>query len=290
MSFWRDARVRHPMPRENLARSRDEEEVEEDDSVTDLPPSRASTHPSASLTVPFSVIAQGAEAVLYRTTMFDGQAVVIKERFRKQYRLPELDEQLTRTRMTAEARATAKAWQLSGVHVPALYLVDWQRRWLVFEYIEGPTLRAWLEGLGAERRARIPEAAAPVLQQVGEAVAALHSADWIHGDLTSSNVLIRRSGSGDGWGEGAHELQAVLIDLGLAFCSSSCNEHHVEDKAVDLYVLERAFSSAHATYATAYTAIVWQAYAQHSRPQDARAVQKRLELVRQRGRKRTMVG
>ena len=54
------------------------------------------------------------------------------------------------------------------------------------------------------------------------------NSDVIHGDLTTSNMLLRDS------------EDIVLIDFGLSYISSL-----VEDKGVDLYVLERAFLSCH---------------------------------------------
>lgn len=59
----------------------------------------------------------------------------------------------------------------------------------------------------------------------------MHDADIVHGDLTTSNIMIREVNG---------EQQAVLIDFGLATVQSL-----IEDKAVDLYVLERAFLSTH---------------------------------------------
>jgi Kae1-associated kinase Bud32 len=50
-----------------------------------------------------------------------------------------------------------------------------------------------------------------------------------HGDLTTSNLMLRDE-----------ESSLVIIDFGLSYVSKL----H-EDKAVDLYVLERAFSSTH---------------------------------------------
>jgi TP53 regulating kinase-like protein len=49
----------------------------------------------------------------------------------------------------------------------------------------------------------------------------------IHGDLTTSNMIYK-----DG--------QIYLIDFGLSYVKNS-----IEDRAVDLYVLERAFISTH---------------------------------------------
>lgn len=69
-----------------------------------------------------------------------------------------------------------------------------------------------------------------IAEQIGKVVASAHATDLIHGDLTTSNILFRQS----------QFPEAVLIDFGLAQVSSM-----IEDKAVDLYVLERAISSTH---------------------------------------------
>lgn len=52
----------------------------------------------------------------------------------------------------------------------------------------------------------------------------------VHGDLTTSNIMLRDGNAG----------KIVMIDFGLSYISTL-----VEDKAVDLYVMERAFLSTH---------------------------------------------
>ncbi|KAJ3087307.1 TP53 regulating kinase, partial [Physocladia obscura] len=68
-----------------------------------------------------------------------------------------------------------------------------------------------------------------ISRKIGEGLGKLHNADIIHGDLTTSNLMLR-----------AESLSLVFIDFGLSFVSSLA-----EDKAVDLYVLERALASTH---------------------------------------------
>ena len=74
-------------------------------------------------------------------------------------------------------------------------------------------------------------------RQVGKHVAAMHDGGLIHGDLTTSNILVTRRG-GEG---GDASPRVVLIDFGLA-----SNSIVPEDKGVDLYVLERAITVTHA--------------------------------------------
>ena len=74
-----------------------------------------------------------------------------------------------------------------------------------------------------------PETAHTWAKEIGIVIGKMHDADIVHGDLTTSNIMIREI---DG--------KAVLIDFGLSTVSTV-----LEDKAVDLYVLERAFISTH---------------------------------------------
>ncbi|KAK9139951.1 hypothetical protein Scep_009632 [Stephania cephalantha] len=74
----------------------------------------------------------------------------------------------------------------------------------------------------------------------------------------------------------------VLIDFGLSFTSSL-----PEDKAVDLYVLERALLSMHFSRGNVMGKIL-AAYKKSSKRWSSTLNE--LAQVRQRGRKRTMVG
>lgn len=73
-----------------------------------------------------------------------------------------------------------------------------------------------------------------IIKAVGKGIGAMHDSDVIHGDLTTSNILVRSSGE-----DGTFD-QVVFVDFGLGAMKATN-----EDKAVDLYVLERAFVSTH---------------------------------------------
>lgn len=64
----------------------------------------------------------------------------------------------------------------------------------------------------------------------------MHDAEIVHGDLTTSNIMVRNEDTSCS----LPGVDAVLIDFGLGIMKPS-----VDDKAVDLYVLERAFASTH---------------------------------------------
>ena len=61
--------------------------------------------------------------------------------------------------------------------------------------------------------------------KIGRIIGNLHLNEIIHGDLTTSNILIVKEDN---------DLKIYFIDFGLSIVSN-----HLEDKAVDLYVLER---------------------------------------------------
>lgn len=74
---------------------------------------------------------------------------------------------------------------------------------------------------------------------MGQIIGVMHESDIVHGDLTTSNVMIRSAS--DTPSSSSHQsVDLVLIDFGLGMMKPT-----VEDRAVDLYVLERAFLSTH---------------------------------------------
>ena len=155
---------------------------------------------------------------------------MIKERFHKKYRHPTLDARLTAQRLRQEVRSMLRARKL-GVPTPVLYYVDQQTNTIYMERVNGHSLKATLHQGTLTQEQKIN-----LVEQMGVLVARLHDGDVVHGDLTSSNVLVV-----DTEIDGQRGLSLVLIDFGLSFFSRI-----PEDRAVDLYVLERAFTSAHA--------------------------------------------
>ena len=208
---------------------------------------------------------QGAEARIYRSDFFGKQAVV-KERFVKQYRVSSLDQKLTQRRMSQEARSIARCRKY-GIRAPAVFHIDFHHRTIYMEDVAGVTLRDHIQSLDPDKG---KAALSSLAQCVGRILAKMHNCDVIHGDLTTSNMIYGVEG------------QLTLIDFGL-----SCVSGLIEDKGVDLYVLERAFLSTHPNTEDIFHELL-QSYAQEAR--DAKAVVGKLDEVRSRGRKRTMVG
>ena len=212
-----------------------------------------------------------------------------------------------------------------GVSVPGVLALDWEggqlggkeggraaRRsggWMMMEWVEGETVRRILdqfllfwrstgddesrssEGKVQEQGAQNEELE-HLMMKIGKAVGRMHDIGVVHGDLTSSNLMLRPTpglplvqhdsiADVDG-GRPSLEGDIVLIDFGLAAQSV-----HDEDKAVDLYVLERAFGSTHPTVEGLFSQVL-KAYGESYR--GSHVVLKKLEDVRMRGRKRSMIG
>ena len=97
----------------------------------------------------------------------------------------------------------------------------------------------------------------------------LHNSAIIHGDLTTSNMILNK--------------EIYLIDFGLSFFSEKS-----EDKAVDLHLLKEALESKHYKIWEDAFKIVLEAYRKEAKR--ASETLKRLEQVEKRGRYRAKHG
>jgi TP53 regulating kinase-like protein len=216
-----------------------------------------------------AIIKQGAEAKLYCGT-WNGTECLVKERFVKNYRLPELDKTLTKSRIKAEQK-TIKRCEDQGIRVPKLYHVDFNERKVYMEYFDKAiTAKEYIFKL---EKSSDFDALDVLCGKIGSIVGKFHANNIIHGDLTTSNVLIDFKEEG---------YDVIFIDFGLSSYSAS----H-EDKGVDLYVLERSLISTHSSLPELFEKMLV-SY------KEANTIStetiKRFEEVRARGRKRTMVG
>eukprot|EP00186_Timspurckia_oligopyrenoides_P000696 CAMPEP_0182452404 /NCGR_PEP_ID=MMETSP1172-20130603/44230_1 /TAXON_ID=708627 /ORGANISM="Timspurckia oligopyrenoides, Strain CCMP3278" /LENGTH=238 /DNA_ID=CAMNT_0024650233 /DNA_START=1 /DNA_END=717 /DNA_ORIENTATION=+ len=235
-----------------------------------------------------ALIAQGAEGRVYCCDVgeFDVKWIC-KQRFHKKYRHPELDEKLTVRRMTSEVRIMLRARKL-GIKTPIIYYVHKSSASIYMEYLlpdKWISLNAYLvqnESSFLESSETLEEnpKLISIARSLSLLLATLHSGDVIHGDLTTSNIMV--SPSGDGFI--TEQSQLCLIDFGLSSQSTSD-----EDKAVDLYVLERAIESTHALISEPLIASILKFY-EGELSSKQRSILTRLNEVRLRGRKREMIG
>lgn len=222
----------------------------------------------------FKLLKQGAEARLYEGTYL-GKPTIVKERFVKNYRHKSLDEVLTKERIKAESRAIVRC-KTVGVQTPMVFLVDFDRRIIFMEnFLYSITLKDYIDTIPLENLSDVS-----IL--IGNTLGKMHEGNIIHGDLTSSNMLLVNMHNKQDYTALA-DLKLVLIDFGLSHVDPSA-----EDKGVDLYVLERALMSTHEVAEKMFPKIM-EGYRKQYKS-GFKGVFVKYEEVRARGRKRTMVG
>lgn len=243
--------------------------------------------------IPLTLVSQGAEALVFSTKVHPyspepkASQFIVKYRPPKPYRHPKIDALITKSRTIGEAKFMAKLAKI-GVAAPTLILLDAPNGviWMQHVGVELPNgtvslLKNYLwhlEKTGSKRDCLSTEVE-QVLKTTGLAIARLHMNDMIHGDLTTLNLVLQ-------------DNDVYLIDFGLSSYSNL-----PEDKAVDLYVMERAVLSTHSDYAEEYNAWLLQGYeelhesmAKTGGRKKLKETIKKLEDVRLRGRKRSMLG
>ncbi|MEK6820502.1 MAG: KEOPS complex kinase/ATPase Bud32 [Nanoarchaeota archaeon] len=157
------------------------------------------------------ILYQGAEAFIIKE-----ENRIIKKRIKKSYRIPDIDEKLRARRTRSEAKIIEKLQE--KINVPKILKVDEKNKEIFMQYIEGKKLSEFLDKLEDKNK---------IMEQVGEEASKLHDSGIIHGDLTTSNMIL-------------HQEKVYIIDFGLSFHSS-----RIEDKAVDLHLLRQALEAKH---------------------------------------------
>ena len=265
-----------------------------------------------------NLIAQGAEAKLYKT-VYKTRKAALKIRPKKAYRVAVLDTSLRRQRTRAEIKALEKA-DKQNIPCPKLIFHDKNSTSILMEWLDGPSLKLVIneiieqfcekeikedniipacndsddEGdelvdLSNAEKSTIYQVLSPIGEKLGKLVAKLHNANMVHRDITTSNLIaqgVEKIPDFGGNKEKVHDflnrIEVTFIDFGLAAVTQKA-----EDRAVDLYVLERAWISTHPMAADVLAA-VWKSYFENVEKSDE--IKAKLSEVRMRGRKRSMLG
>ncbi len=157
---------------------------------------------------------QGAEA---KILLNENQNLIIKDRIKKSYRIKEIDEKIRKQRTKAEKKLLEKASKIINAPDP-FPLKEFNK--IEMPFIDGKKLSENLDSFTLEEQKEICKA-------IGEQIAKLHDADIIHGDLTTSNMILKGN-------------LIYFIDFGLGYISKK-----TEDKAVDLHLLKQALEAKH---------------------------------------------
>jgi len=164
------------------------------------------------------ILYRGAESIVYFDE-FEGQQVLVKERIKKNYRIDQIDNKLRKIRTREEVKLLTEARKV-GVLTPKILNVDYENYKIVMEYVNGERLKELLMNTN-ERTVR------KICFELGRLVGKLHSAGIVHGDLTTSNMIIKNN-------------QIYFIDFGLGMFSKK-----IEDQGIDINLLFEAFKSTH---------------------------------------------
>ncbi|CCF57842.1 hypothetical protein KAFR_0D01950 [Kazachstania africana CBS 2517] len=246
--------------------------------------------------IPVTLISQGAEAAIFTTPVHpylqntnEDEVYIIKYRPSKKYRHPTINKALTKHRTLSESRILAKLFQIKGIKVPKLIACDPYNGYIWLEFLgedlpNGFGFSNLKNYLWMNATDSYHDNVKNTLVKVGEQIGLLHWNDYCHGDLTSSNIVLVKTESGGTW-------EPHLIDFGLSSISNL-----VEDKGVDLYVLERAIISTHSSFSDKYNEWILEGYSniykKHGKAGNQRLTEvlARFADVRMRGRKRSMIG
>ena len=179
--------------------------------------------------------------------MLLGQQVVVKKRLARKYRHPTLDKKIREKCLLQESRNMLKV-RKAGVPVPALYYVDNVSCSIYMEQVfPGFTVKEFLLSYPEPPESLRKDLA----DKIGRNIALIHNCGCVHGDLTTSNMVMKpfqkleldftvEEVKSNVFLEQADAGVVYMIDFGLSFVTNL-----PEDFAVDLYVLERAIISLH---------------------------------------------
>ena len=154
----------------------------------------------------------------------DGTRSSNKKRIPKSYRIDELDNHLRRKRTKREAKLLGEA-KRCGVKTPIIYDINKEENAIVMENVEGFILKKIFEDIDDSEKPNI--SVKNLCEKIGRNIAKLHNCNIVHGDLTSSNMILKND-------------DVYFIDFGLGMISDL-----VEDKGVDLLVFKKAISGIH---------------------------------------------
>jgi len=207
------------------------------------------------------LLQQGAEAKIYLNSSNN----IVKDRTKKSYRHPTLDNKIRTRRTKAEAKALTKA-ALAGINVPKiLSAIPSVGRMIHMQNIPGDRLSETLSSYPKKKQIS-------TMKKLGRQVAKLHSQNIIHSDLTTSNTILNRPSA---TGNRQPQSKIYIIDFGLSYIS-----HRTEDKAVDLHLLKQALQAKHhENHEQLFTA-----FCKGYKLENSKKILERLEIVEKRGR------
>ena len=183
----------------------------------------------------------------------------MKRRVSKTYRITELDRRIRKERTIREATALSDA-KKAGVRAPSIFEVDLEDFSISMSYLEGEVARTCLDKL--PRRKRIE-----VLEEIGSQIGGLHESGLVHGDMTTSNIVV------------SNEDLPYILDFGMSSHSTD-----PEDRGTDLHLLTRSISTSHVVDSKWSERLIVRGYAERIGHREASLSQRKQREIARRGR------
>jgi TP53 regulating kinase-like protein len=205
-----------------------------------------------------TLLKKGAEASLFLAS-WHGKRVIIKARFPKKYRPAELDEKIRSYRTAHEPQLMHEA-KKAGVPTPTIFLVDMKDAAITMEFVAGKQVKQVLANVSNKKRQEL-------CTSIGGLIGKMHKHGVIHGDLTTSNMILN--------GEG----KIFLVDFGLGEKNTE-----LEARGVDLHLMKRALQSTHYQFAEECFKSVMAGYAAVLGREETGKVLEKIREIERRGR------
>jgi len=205
-----------------------------------------------------TLLKKGAEASLFLAD-WHGRKVIVKARLPKRYRPAELDEKIRGYRTAHEPQLMHES-KKAGVPTPTIFLVDLKDATITMEFVTGKQVKQVLADVSREERQVL-------CVKIGGLIGKLHRHGVVHGDLTTSNMILDAEG------------KIFLVDFGLGEKNTE-----VEARGVDLHLMKRALQSTHYRFAEECFKHVLKGYSAVLGEEDAEKVFEKIREIERRGR------
>jgi len=204
------------------------------------------------------LVKKGAEANLYLAS-WHGRKVILKKRLPKKYRPQALDDQIRSYRTIHEPQLIHEA-KKAGVPTPTVFLVSVKEATIIMEFIEGKQLKHLLSEVSPAKRKRL-------CLKIGKLAGKLHQHGIVHGDLTTSNMILGKTG------------KIYFVDFGLGEKTDE-----TEARGVDLHLMKRALQSTHFKFADKCFQDIIEGYQRVLGVECAKNVLDKIKEIEKRGR------
>ncbi len=202
-------------------------------------------------------IAIGAESIISKVELW-GQHFALKFRPSKPYLIPEIDKLLRGSRTSRESKGLTIARSL-GIPTPTVHTIDLNDFSILMDYISGQQLKQIAGNLSRQHLGTL-------CNRFGELMAYLHRGGIVHGDPTTSNLLVTPND------------KIWMIDFGLSEMNAT-----VEMKGVDLHLIKRALETTHWDIQDEMLSRTLEGYIS-TLGDESESVLQRMEEIRERGR------